>query len=1177
MKKIIYSLVIMIAAGSLFTSCIEQVEPLGIQDMRFAKAEYIRALKDLRAADAELVRAEAAHELARARYVDAMTANLNADTEYQQLLNEYQQLLNEARQDTNDFIAQQTANKIDSIKKRMELRELQHAKNMADAEQALALAQDSLRVALRNIALYSQSLTPDEQAALAAAVYMYETAFEVAAAQDIKVLKAQYKLDSLIAAAAVGDTVYDKDSKAYIGQVNKWKKDIEENEMKQAILAAILLAVPDSLDYEDLNAWKEQVDQLVADSTAAEYERYQTKIEMSQYYTANIHDGVDAFNDAVILFGAENDLFTSACTTPEDPSTWDNVPDSLKKKQKEFIAAGEPKQEEYHMEMDTIIVFPDLLKEDFNDVTTFENFSYLLNSYKVASPVSKADAPAGDIMIHKVKAPKNDTLRIQKADQSMKDFIIGANGDGYGAEVYTWEDEEGYEHEITADYGLKGALDVIKRVYKNQSDNEKDTSKIGPKMRAAEQKWASDRAILKAGIKSYQTFADSLSAFQTAYAAAQPTTLISKMKTLYAEVAKLDGATEVRANDSVAILTAVQEFAAAREAFFNDSKKYAKGENPNYFYFTYRQVGTEDVLDSVKFSAILTPTAPLTALGYQYAKSAPRHCVTDDMTNVSISAEKPRRAALTNILGQLLGADFKAAFNVVETTPIALNLGTSATTMGAAQVVYTLPGTTSYQFKADKKWSEATKLQSSPEGWEPAALTKAKRELCGAIGKYNAVYNAYWNESKPTSSSAIATITAWDTYMKNPTDANLKAALTANFTGFAYVETDGSKNNVGALKGKADFDPEVFKAFTYEEAPLVILDAAGTAIAPTEALTVVLKAVDPIWDPANAVATSAIFNGVAYSAYDNVAGTDFGKMMCLRYKYWKANHSEAFEQDTKVINDWISAVEHAFALDAQREGMPDTAAYNKAVKKYNRLTKQDADYKAFIKALHEFAGEDAEDQYDIVTLTEPTITSTTVFDNINDVLIDELVDVNVLGTYTGEWNEDLGGKQLELAKTLFPDYPEKILEWDAEMAYADDITEEYGILIDAAKAAYLAAAQVAGENVGDATSFDQLIENYKEANKNYRKRILDKIESLQEEIDQWEQNLAKWEVGAPAREIEIAEAANTLKVETARLQGYKEALSYAKANLDHLLEYIKSLDVNFVVPAVTIPGDDDED
>ncbi len=61
----------LIPAGSLFTSCIEQVEPLGIQDMRYAKAEYIRALKDLRAADAEYVRAQAAFELARARYDDA--------------------------------------------------------------------------------------------------------------------------------------------------------------------------------------------------------------------------------------------------------------------------------------------------------------------------------------------------------------------------------------------------------------------------------------------------------------------------------------------------------------------------------------------------------------------------------------------------------------------------------------------------------------------------------------------------------------------------------------------------------------------------------------------------------------------------------------------------------------------------------------------------------------------------------------------------------------------------------------------------------------------------------------------------------------------------------------------------------------------------------------------------
>ena len=60
MKKIIYSLVIMIAAGSLFTSCIDQAEPVGILEIRTVKADYIRALKDLRAADAEFRRAEAA-------------------------------------------------------------------------------------------------------------------------------------------------------------------------------------------------------------------------------------------------------------------------------------------------------------------------------------------------------------------------------------------------------------------------------------------------------------------------------------------------------------------------------------------------------------------------------------------------------------------------------------------------------------------------------------------------------------------------------------------------------------------------------------------------------------------------------------------------------------------------------------------------------------------------------------------------------------------------------------------------------------------------------------------------------------------------------------------------------------------------------------------------------------
>ena len=61
MKKIIYSLVIMIAASTLFTSCLEYVEPVGIQQLRSAKADYLDALGQLRLADAELQKANAAY------------------------------------------------------------------------------------------------------------------------------------------------------------------------------------------------------------------------------------------------------------------------------------------------------------------------------------------------------------------------------------------------------------------------------------------------------------------------------------------------------------------------------------------------------------------------------------------------------------------------------------------------------------------------------------------------------------------------------------------------------------------------------------------------------------------------------------------------------------------------------------------------------------------------------------------------------------------------------------------------------------------------------------------------------------------------------------------------------------------------------------------------------------
>ena len=88
MKKIIYSLVIMIAAGSLFTSCIAQTELDGdSKEMIKAKKDYISYMRDLMKSAAEAdelyVKALANKAQAEADYINAQKDLLDALTEAQ--------------------------------------------------------------------------------------------------------------------------------------------------------------------------------------------------------------------------------------------------------------------------------------------------------------------------------------------------------------------------------------------------------------------------------------------------------------------------------------------------------------------------------------------------------------------------------------------------------------------------------------------------------------------------------------------------------------------------------------------------------------------------------------------------------------------------------------------------------------------------------------------------------------------------------------------------------------------------------------------------------------------------------------------------------------------------------------------------------------------------------------
>ena len=1120
--------------------------------MRFAKAEYIRALKDLRAADAELVRAEAAHELARARYVDAMTANLNADTEYQNLLNEYQQLINEARQDTNDYIAAKTASAIDRIKKEIELRELQHQKNIADAKKDLAYAEEQLRVALRNIALYSQSLTPEEQSALAAAVYMYETAFEETADQTMVVMQAQRTLDSLKLVREVGpDTAYDKSSKAYIGQVDKWKKDIETMQVEQALVAAILLAVPDSLVYDDVDGWKEQVDELVKDSTELAYNQYQVKTEMANYYTANIHDGVKVFNAMIEEF------------KDEYGATYPDYTDA----QKKLIKEGEKTKDDFKKAplVDSIKFAPFVKSKDIS-TETFNKFAYLLGSYRQPNPVDtcenkNAKHPFMDVIYNGANA---DTILFaspirQKVGANMKEFIMGEPGNGEDSQIFKYGTST-----IKANYGLWGAYDILERELVTAKKTAADTAKLREAMEDAADEWSTHRQILIDGVEAFVPFqlAEEALVIEEEENGQGASKMVQAIKDLKAAIAathtefdSFDG------NDSAAFFKAILEFAQARESYleFETSveeidPQVATKRDSSVFYYSKGKSGAGKAIPASKKFNELTEEE-LLAFEYELTPMDPGDVkkVTGDPDSVV--------NAYANIIAQM-GEELYTIFDFTYHKLVQPTLD------GTYPFATSLFG----KYYIDS-WAEPTKIYVKETGaiYEPTELKEAKADVVDAINEYIAAYNCFWNQAVAQADTAAGKTAA----------AELKAYFKAMDDGDDDKIEEARENLIEAIEAacpKTTLNPECYTLATFkpyaDEAPIVYF-TNGTTIDTTDAMKAILTAVDPAaatkrtdntqWDGSTFETKSAIF-----SYTDATHATDFWFYMKAAYDYYLAT-STKLVQDLAVVKAWIEGVEATFEADATVDD--GTKGYTQWQKDYKAAQKAKAAYDEYDEALKEFTGvdEDGEALGIVGPLTDPSATTIPgqEFATIASVLMPQLVEPkDVFGDYPGEWAEELGGKQLEAAKTLFPEYPTEIMAWDEEIRETEDELLHYATLIQAAKKAYFAAAKIAGENVEDAANWDELVENYKAANKAYRERLIGIIEDLQADIETIEEAIAKFNQGLPQLDIAIAMAEKELKVETARLQGYEQALAYAKANLEHLLEYIKSLDVNFVVPAV---------
>jgi len=303
MKKIIYSLVMLIAAGSLLTSCIQPVETDGVLAMRLAKAKYIEALAGLQTANEAVVKAEAKYIEAQTSYLAQQEALLKAQTENQNLLNALQEILNAKEAALAELAKQDLANEI-AFKKAMgelELQikgaELQKFLDDAAAEKLfneetlralkaandieLAFLADSLALVLRAGEL-EIAITQEMLNALIAA--NENTAAENAYAEALRALnlsieeaKAKAQIDSINAAAAVAAV--------------KAQQNLAE---AQAELAAALEAIEKSLVIDSLSLTDEEAD-------------------LIRKATTDYRNALDQYENAVAQYQAAYNEYLDAC------------------------------------------------------------------------------------------------------------------------------------------------------------------------------------------------------------------------------------------------------------------------------------------------------------------------------------------------------------------------------------------------------------------------------------------------------------------------------------------------------------------------------------------------------------------------------------------------------------------------------------------------------------------------------------------------------------------------------------------------------------------------------------------------------------------------------------------------------------------------------------------------
>ena len=1195
--------------------------------MRTAKAEYIRALKDLRAADAEYTRAKAAVEQANARYRDAETAFKNAQVENQNLLNEYQELLNEAKAQQNEYEAANYAALIAELEMKIEKEAAEHAVTMVKQQEALAKAQESLRVVLRDIAIAAKSLSPNEKLAVVEAAALYYGLVQEEINAGAEVAKAQITVDTLVEyKTRFADTAWSRGK--LVGVVEKYENDIELAELKIGLRTAAMVATPDSS--ASLEEWKKEVEKYNKEAAEVKAKKAQQAYDSVAFEQSEIVPGIAAFNAEIASFIKENWWRDSTNLENEkyNEPDWNPLTDGVA-----YHGGVAPKQEDY-----TKVITPGpkawleasdftkklvIAKDGVTQNPWFTQFAYLLGTYTEQDNYWEP----GKKLIETGSSAKADTMKIGgklkgDTDGKMRLFIVGdKGGDGDQTRKYAYNADT----TLVADYGLWGAYEVLSRIYEASTNPIADSAaRFQKEAEDAVAEWTKQNAILKAGLAAFEPYQNAIDEFVDA--AEIYNDKVEEMNNAingFVNVwnARYTTGHDWGKDDSTAVLNAILAFAQAREDYLegwaDTVKKYAAPQkNPNYVYYV---AGIDPYkVDSIKISDLtiekIREKSALSNLGayskYEImpvtankAADKTRHVLNSETIDTYNSYNYTNDHGVFdwivyNMLGEtaynqangskVISENYYRAWNEVTTENIGYIINGNEGDKGLFFQWHYVTGSSLTNGKV------VNKVTSGEVG--SAAVLAAEKAVLDSVAAYVAVYNKYWGKNLTAEATNYPTFVAYfDKVLKEAASAGISAAKEAAEDSLAVLfdsqlmETDKTKDNFGKLK-EDSYELSIFNPHPGDETPLALftpgtafMNVEASTIIGTEALRTILESVDPYtvdinFFTADNVDGSAIFYGG--NPEEPVTRTTAYKALYWKYMYWLSQHQDELKDALEAIKAWITDVENVFITNetAKETKGPDTAAYNTAVDNFNKAVAKKAKYDKYVAAKKAFAGTHIKMANDTVvnpvlvkvtTVTAPDakLMSDEVFTITTPANVQSYFAKNLIGVITG-WDENkLGGEQLENAEIFFEGYPEMIAECEANLyEWAKDEADASNFAT-LANAAYMAKAELEGyDRAEEGDDIATLYGKYRTAYKNLIQAYVVAIKELGVEIDNAKHAIAAYKSEVPDFDGLIVEALKTLEKAQAKLNAIQKAKEQAKINLDKIMEYIRSTDAEFVIP-----------